>query len=152
VKTPFEVKNKNLLLGIGIIVPILVWFFISHFGLISKIFLANPIEVAKSLYAEIASGTLLIEIGYTLFRTVIGFLIGSIIGVTVGVLLSTNKSFLLLFTPLIEFLRSIPVLCLFPLFLLFFGIGNVSKIMIAGWSSFFIVVVPTYTLNKNYNC
>ena len=135
--------NSRVLFWLGIVIPIILWELLSRFGLISKIFIASPLEVILALYTDLTNLVLLEHSSFTLVRAVVGFMIGSILGVASGLILGKFKPIYTFFSAYIEFLRSIPVLSLFPLFLLFFGIGNVSKIMIAAWSSFFIVIIPT---------
>ena len=136
-------KNDNKLFWAGIIFPIILLELIVRISFLSKVFFASPSEITLALYSDIINLVLLNHIGYTLVRSIAGFLIGSFLGVFTGLLLGKFKSIYTFFSAYIEFFRSIPVLSLFPLFLLFFGIGDISKIMIATWSSYFIVIIPT---------
>jgi NitT/TauT family transport system permease protein len=125
----------------GIILPILLWEIIIHLKIISTVFLPSP----SSIFISLANNwnDILISLSFTLFRSLCGFISGVILGIVIGLLLGYKPKFKLFFSPFIELLRSIPVLCLFPLFLLFFGIGDLSKIMVASWASFFIIIIPT---------
>jgi ABC-type nitrate/sulfonate/bicarbonate transport system permease component len=135
--------GQNYLFWVGVIVPILLWQVVSSLKLISNVFISSPVQVIGALISDIGNGILLEAVGVTLFRAITGFLLGSVLGVLAGLCLGVYKRAFKVFLPSIEFLRSIPVLSIFPLFLLFFGIGNTSKVMIAAWSSFFIVLIPT---------
>jgi len=135
--------NSKILFWSGIIIPIIILEVIVKTTLVSKVFFASPSEIILAFYNDMANSILLNHSFYTLFRTLIGFILGSLLGVISGLLLGKFKSLYSFLSAYIEFFRSIPVLSLFPLFLLFFGIGDISKIMIATWSSFFIVVIPT---------
>jgi NitT/TauT family transport system permease protein len=63
--------------------------------------------------------------------------------VPVGLLLGYSKAIYESMEVVVDFFRSIPVFCLFPLFLVFFGIGDTAKICTAAWSSSFIILVNT---------
>jgi ABC-type nitrate/sulfonate/bicarbonate transport system permease component len=142
-------KNKNphyynwKLFLAGVFFPLISWQLLSSCNVIPPAFFASPYEVLNTIFTDSMNGSLLIATGQTMFRAISGFIIGSFIGIALGLFLGTYKTWDEFFSPAIEFLRSIPVLCIFPLFLLFFGIGNVSKILVATWSSFFIVLIPT---------
>lgn len=135
--------NDRRLFWIGIFLPIILWELIVQLTIISRVFFASPSEIIIAFYKDLINSTLLNHSVFTLLRALIGFVLGSFLGVVSGLLLGKFKSIYTFFSAYIEFFRSIPVLSLFPLFLLFFGIGDFSKIMIASWSSFFIVIIPT---------
>lgn len=125
----------------GIIIPLTLWELIIHFKLISTIFLPSPSSIVISLGHNYEN--ILIALAFTLYRSLIGFISGVVLGILLGLLLGYKSNLKTFFSPFIDLLRSIPVLCLFPLFLLFFGIGDISKIMVASWASFFIIIIPT---------
>jgi NitT/TauT family transport system permease protein len=89
------------------------------------------------------SGILLENLSHTLLRILIGFLFGASAGIAIGILLGYFRKIFEPIEPLIDFFRSIPLTSLFPLFLLFFGIGEGAKIFIIFWGCALIIVVNT---------
>jgi NitT/TauT family transport system permease protein len=134
-------KNKKLYY---ILIPILllcVWQFISHFKLVSPLFLASPYEVLGNLVDSFQNGSMLSDIGHTLYRVVVGFGIAAIVGVPLGLLMGySNKIYNALeFT--VEFFRGIPTTALFPLFLLVFGIGDEAKFAVTAWGAGLVILI-----------
>ena len=134
-------KNLNKFAFIFII--LFVWFVISLFGIIDPIFLSSPQETILKLFQLLIDGNIFLDIGATLYRVFLGFILGSIFGVISGILIG---HFVKLYNKLeffIDFLRSTPTPVLFPLFILFFGIGEFTKIIIIGWTSFLLLLINT---------
>ncbi len=129
---------------ISIIVGLIVWeiaarFFIDPFFLppISAIFM-GAVELLQR-------GLLLQHIGISLFRIITGFVLGSVVAIPFGLVIGSNLTARQIFDPYIHFLRFIPALALTTLFLVWFGVGEVSKILLVMYSTGFIVVINTAT-------
>ncbi len=80
------------------------------------------------------SGELLGHIGITLCRVIIGFAIGSVIATVLGALTGYSVVMRELFDPLLQSLRNIPSLAWVPLFILWMGIYEPSKITLCSGS------------------
>lgn len=80
----------------------------------------------------------------SLYRTLSGFLIGAAIGVPVGLLMGMNKAVFFIFNPLLTLLRPIPTIAFIPLVILWFGIGEISKITVIAVSAFLFIALNTY--------
>lgn len=120
-----------------------LWFVLTSFHLINPLFLPSPIEVFKKLYQLFISKEIFIDIGLTLYRLIFGFSLGVIIGIPIGIIMGYYKQIYQAFDLIIDFFRSIPVMSLFPLFLVFFGIGDGAKLCTAAWSSSLIILFNT---------
>lgn len=131
---------------IGIIGPVLficLWSLVTYTGLVRPIFIPPPTHVFLQMVKLVIGGEILVDIGKTLFRLVIGFGLGALVGVTTGIIMGTSWKVYESLEFLVDFFRSVPVTCLFPLFLLFFGIGDAAKIVMAAWSSGLLILVNT---------
>jgi ABC-type nitrate/sulfonate/bicarbonate transport system permease component len=73
-------------------------------------------------------------------RTFSAFLLAAMVGVPLGVLLGSSEKLYRSVEFLIDFFRSTPASALIPMFILFFGISNLSKIIIAAFSAFLLIV------------
>ena len=126
-----------------VIILVLLWFILTTFKFIDPIFLSTPQETLIKMFYLIFSGDIIQDLLITLFRFFIGLLIGSFIGIFFGLIIGYSKSIYNKFEFLIDFLRSTPTPVLFPLFLLFFGIGETAKIILIAWASFMLLVINT---------
>ncbi len=136
-------RPKILYTIMTIFIALAIWSLLSFFGLVNKLLLPTPVEVFLKLIDLFRSGTIFPDIAATLYRTVAAFLIGSSIGVLVGLVMGYYKRVYSALEFIVDFFRSIPATALFPLFLLFFGIGDEAKIAAVVFATSFIVVVNT---------
>lgn len=128
---------------ITVLIFFLVWFILTYFNIIKPIFLPPLPEFIISLKELLTSTEGLKDIFFTLRRIIIAFLLGIIISIPIGMLFGSFKKVYELFEWFIDFFRSVPNAALFPLFLIFFGFGDRSKVAIGAWSSGFIILVNT---------
>ncbi len=128
---------------------IIIWVIIASFKIINPIFLPSPFDVLSQLWNLIISGEITHDIYSTIYRLIIGFSLGIFIGVPIGLLMGYSKRIYNSLEIVIEMFRSIPVVALFPLFLIFFGLGDASKFTIAAWSSSLIILINTMYGVKN---
>jgi NitT/TauT family transport system permease protein len=108
-------------------------------GVLPKYLVSSPSDVAQRLYDLFSSGTVWPDIKITTQELLLGYSIGVVAGIAVGVILGTWRVAAALFEPMLAALNSIPKIALAPLFLLWFGIGLGSKVMIAAMTVFFVM-------------
>ena len=85
----------------------------------------------------------------SMYRIVIGFSIGSLLGILMGLMIGWSKNVRNTLEPLVEFIRPMPPLALIPLFILWFGIGNKSKIIVIAFGAWVVLVVNTIEAVRN---
>jgi NitT/TauT family transport system permease protein len=93
----------------------------------------------------IQKGLLFKHIAISMYRILTGFVLGSIAAIPLGLLIGSYLPVRQVFDPYIHFLRFIPALALTTLFLVWFGVGEVSKILLVMYSTGFVVVINTAT-------
>ena len=128
------------------IVPVgifLVALLIFYLGIFNKLMFPNPFIIIKQFLALIISREIYSDLFLTLSRVILGTGISILIGVPFGLVLGYFNKLYDMFEFVIDFFRSIPVTALFPLFMLFFGVGNTSKIMLGAWIATLIIIVNT---------
>ncbi|MES2623380.1 MAG: ABC transporter permease [Patescibacteria group bacterium] len=133
--------KKEILIG-----PILigvVWLLLSSLKIIDTFFLPNPIRIAQKIIEIVSEGSIFSDLFPTVGRVFISFLIASIIGLPLGLFLGYSKKIYSMFEFVIDFFRSTPATALFPLFLLIFGITDISKIAVAAFSAMLIIIFNT---------
>ena len=128
---------------IALLVFLLLWLIVSYFHLVKPIFLPPLSEVMFSLKSILFSIEGLKNILFTVKRAMIAFIIGITIAIPLGILLGSYKNIYEYFEWFIDFFRSVPITAMFPLFLVFFGFGDKSKIAMAAWAAGFTILIST---------
>ena len=136
--------DKYLYGTAGVALFLFLWWFANKTELLDPKFLTPPQTVFAELVHGFSDGGALREqVWPSLRRGLLGFLIGLSLGVTLGVLVGSIRVLEKIFEPVLLFFRSLSILALFPVFLLFFGIGEESKIAIVTWAAFWPVFINT---------
>ncbi len=136
---------------IGIVICLLFWQTISSLGIIDKFFLPSPYETFSTLIKMLWSGKVIVSILSTLYKLIASFLIALVIGVPLGLIIGSSKIVYDAIEAPIDFVRSVPITALFPLFLLIFGVGDESKIAAAAFSSAILIMFNTAHGMKHVN-
>ncbi|MHA7966264.1 ABC transporter permease [Paenibacillus sp. CAU 1782] len=99
----------------------------------------TPAETIKYMLAE--SGDLVLHAGGSLLRVLTAIAVSLAIAVPTGLLLGGNKWFRTLVSPFVYFIYPIPKVAFLPVFMLLFGLGNVSKIILMIWIIMFQIML-----------
>jgi len=127
---------------LGWIVPVgslVLWELLARTGVLPPNWLPAPTSVARTIYEMGAAGDLWKHVGITLARVLAGFLIGAAAGTLLGALTGYVKIARKLLDPMLQSLRSVPSIAWVPLFLLWLGIQETSKIALISLGAFFPV-------------
>lgn len=120
------------------------WEFLARSGIFSPSLLPTPEAVLDAARQMAAQGTLLADGVASFRRALTGFLVGSVIAVAVAALTGTSVITRSLLEPTIQVLRPIPAIALVPLAILWFGIGEESKLFLTSVGVFFPVWVNAH--------
>ena len=123
----------------------------SYSGLFPQILLPTIQTVAKTLYGMLADGSMLAHAGATLYRVVLGFALALLFAIPLGILMARFKPVENFFLPLISALMPIPSFALVPLFMLWFGIGNTTTVLVVFYGATFPVLFNTWTGVRSVN-
>ena len=126
-----------------------VWELCSQMRCLPPLFMPAPSEVVKALYTLAADGKLIAHVTASLQRIVTGWLLGSIGGVAIGFAMGIFVVARSVGLPIVSALFPIPKIALLPLFILWFGIGEPSKIATIGLGVFFPTVVSAFSAVDN---
>ena len=96
------------------------------------------VEIARDGYQNV---TLSENVGWSLFRVVVGFFLGSLIGIPLGYAMGLNSWFRGWFDPIVEFMRPVPPLALIPLVIIWFGIWEKGKISLLFLAALWIMTI-----------
>ena len=143
-------KKKDLLKStIVLFVILLVWFLLSKAGVFSAYVFPGPGRVFETFIKMLKSGELLKNMLASLGRVVAGFMISFVLAFVLGVISSLFPKADPFYRPILEFLRHVPPMSLIPLLILWFGIGETSKIIVIVLTSFFPIFMNTESGLKN---
>jgi len=131
--------------ALGILAMLAVWEIICRAGLVSPLYLPSPTSILQAGQEMILSGELTGNTRASLYRIIMGFVIGSAAGILCGVVLGFSKLAEAVGNPIIYSIYPIPKIALLPLIILWLGIGELSKVTIISLGVFFPVVINTYS-------
>jgi ABC-type nitrate/sulfonate/bicarbonate transport system permease component len=132
---------------IGSLLPLIVlvlgWEALSRGGAVSTFLLPPLSAVLQRVWDDALSGDLTINLGMTLYRALTGFAIAGIGGVALGILMTRNKFIGWFFDPIVSVGFPMPKIAFLPIFMLWLGLYDVSKISMATFNAIFPVIVAT---------
>lgn len=115
--------------------------------LIRPVFLPSPVTVVNTFLSLVENGyqgrSLAHHVGVSLYRFGVAFSLCIAIGVPLGLFMGTNRRIRAIVEPPIQAVRPIPKLALLPLFLIWFGIGNLSKIVVIAAPVFPLIAISS---------
>lgn len=134
---------------VSILCLLAIWELICQSGMVSALFLPTPSAIISALLEMIADGEIGVSLAASLYRILAGFFIGSLVGLAVGLVTGTSALMDKIGTPIVNAIYPIPKIALLPLFILWLGIGELSKVTIIALGVFFPVAMNTYSGVKN---
>lgn len=135
--------NKKVIGAVGFILVLIVWSLVYIFRVYHPLLVPSPVQVVKSLFTLLIDKGFMINLLATFARVIIAIIISSLLGIVSGLLLGYYKMMDRLAIPMVDFIRSIPGIVLFPLFILMFGVGDTSRLLVAIFIAFPIITINT---------
>lgn len=136
----------------GWLVPlaiVVIWQLAASLHLVSATMLPAPAKIMEQALRLLANGELFQHLGISFYRAGLGFALGSATGLVLGLSTGLGKLAERTLDPSLQMLRTIPLLSLVPLFILWFGVGEFSKILMISLGAFFPVYVNTFLGIRN---
>ncbi|WP_394792509.1 ABC transporter permease subunit [Rhodoferax sp.] len=125
------------------LVVVLVWEAAARAGLLSLQVLPAPTKVLRTAWELVQAGRLVTDMGVSLLRAAIGFVIGGAIGFALGTLVGFSRLAEALLDRSIQMVRAIPFLALLPLVIVWFGVDEGSKIFLVALGVAFPIYINT---------
>ncbi|HEY4856224.1 MAG TPA: ABC transporter permease [Xanthobacteraceae bacterium] len=135
---------ERLALWVSIPLFLGVWQIASTSGFVNELLFPPPTKVAVALWGELMNGTLLMDLGMSVMRVVIGFASGAVVAIVVGLLTGRYQVISNLLAPIFQLLRPIPPIAFVPIVILWFGLSEWGKWFLVFWGVFFTVWVATH--------
>ena len=134
--------RTDLILGIGAFVAFIAgWTAISELGLVPQRFLPLPWTVVEALWRLLVERNFIEDIGISITRVWGAFLLSVVMAVPIGVWMSSYRAVSAVLEPVVDFIRYLPVPALVPLLIIWFGIGEASKVAVLFMGTFFQLVL-----------
>lgn len=142
--------SRRLILGVlSVATVILAYVWITNQPDNNPALLPPIRDIAQSFVTNLTSGNLLTALGASLFRIAMGFTIGTTLALGLGCLIGWYRTVEYIFDPLIEAVRPIPPLAYIPIIIIWFGIGEFSRVLIITIACFMVCVVNVIAGMKN---
>ena len=121
------------------------WEIVAHLGIFPPRLFPSLEQVAATFVRLTLTGALPHHAFDTLIRLVAGFALAAVIGVAIGIAMGRSRLAEDIALPLVSIGAPIPGIAYAPLFLLWFGLGNVSAVLLVGFVSGFPIIFNTWT-------
>ena len=126
---------------IGVIGFLLLWQLAVLFKVVEPVLLPSPEKTFSALYKGLfENGRLAYDFGKTVQRSAMSIALASCIGIPVGVMLGASEKVYRSVEFIIDFFRSTPASAIFPLFLLLFGVGDMTKVYIGAFGASLAII------------
>ena len=133
---------------LSVLVLVVVWIVISTSGWLPPGYLPTPADMGAELKTLFISGykgiSLWDHIGISLFRTLTGFILGIVVGIPLGLITGYSRVGSAMMSPIMAFIRPIPPIAFIPMVVLYFGLGELGKVVLIFWTAFNYVHVNAH--------
>lgn len=126
-----------LLAIVALIGFVALWALVSVSGLVSERFLPSPWRVVVALWTMLVVQDFIDDIIISVIRVWGAFLLSVVMAVPIGIWMSSYRIVGTLIEPIVDFIRYLPIPALVPLLIIWFGIGEASKIAVLWMGTFF---------------
>ena len=156
--TGFDTKKANLQLGwlssgfkrsIAIVLFFALWEILPRVGVVSAAFLPPLSQVFQTGWELYQSGQLSRHLAVSLQRSAIGFSLAILLAIPLGLLIGWYKLVAETLNPLLELFRNTTALALMPVFILFLGIGELSKVSLLVYACTWPILLNTISGVQN---
>jgi ABC-type nitrate/sulfonate/bicarbonate transport system permease component len=122
---------------------VVTWANNNYLHIYNPMLIPTPLAVLDAGIEMTRSGELWSDITASMYRVVLGFCVAALAGVGSGVLVCKNRTAASLIEPIIEMFRPVPSLAFLPILVLWFGIGETSKVVFIAYATFFPIFTST---------
>jgi NitT/TauT family transport system permease protein len=139
-KTGLPSRGTMVALQIALLVTAFAtWFALVKVNILPVFFFGDPVLVLQQIVDWVVTGEVFVHLGTTLAETILGFLIGIAFGVAGGLWLGLSPITAALLDPYIKAFNAMPRVVLGPIFIVWFGLGITSKVVLGVTLVFFVV-------------
>ena len=136
-------RRNYLAATLSLIGGLALWEIVSRYIVANALFLAGPSQIAVAIYHLAMTGELWHHIGVSAAEFALGYVIASLLGIALGLAMASSATAKQALQPWVSGLYATPTIALAPLFILWFGIGIWSKIIVVISLVLFPVAINT---------
>jgi len=125
---------------VGVAALIVVWYVAVWVRVVDPVLLPPPEDAFGAMLKGMAGGRLGYDFWRTVERTAYAIAIAAVVAIPVGIALGSNERLYRALEFVIDFFRSTPASAMFPLFLVIFGVGDMTKILVAAFGAALVIL------------
>jgi NitT/TauT family transport system permease protein len=137
--------------SIVLVVALIVYEIVARSGTFPRALMPTIPTVLSTFWDMLLDGTMLRHTLYTLYRVLFGFTLAMVVGIPLGIMMARFRPVENFLLPLVSALMPIPSFALVPLFMLWFGIGNLTTIIIVFYAATFPMLFNTWSGVRSVN-
>lgn len=118
-----------------------VWEWTARAGLVKPLLFPAPSVIGRTALEMAADGRLWLHTRATAIRVVLGVLAGGVPALVLGLMMGRSRRLTRMVNPILAAIHPIPKIAIFPLIMVFLGLGEASKIFIAALGAFFPILI-----------
>ena len=138
---PASITLARLAVGAGFLT---LWQVLVDWGVADRFFFSRPSDIGRRIVVMLQDPRIWAHLGITLAEAALAFFIGGGLGVAAGFLLARRRWWAEVLEPYLRLANALPRVVLAPIFLLWFGLGLLSKVFLGVTVVFFVVFFNTY--------
>jgi NitT/TauT family transport system permease protein len=136
-------RPELVLAPLALVLLVYLWDLVTRTGLVAPVLLPSPLAVGRALRVLLTAPWFPGNLWTTLLEAIAGLLIAALLAVTVAVLMDQIRLIRRVGYPYVVVLQVMPSVVLAPIFIVWFGFGISSKIVVAVSTAFFVILVNT---------
>ena len=136
-------KKKVTKTCISIVILLLIWTIVTETGLVNSYILPSPLKVVDSFFKMVQSGEIFEDIYISYIRVLQGFFLATFLAFILAMVRVILPRYNDYYESILQFLKNVPPLSLISLLILWFGIGETTKIGIIVLTAFFPIYLNT---------
>ncbi|MGG0717009.1 ABC transporter permease [Robertmurraya massiliosenegalensis] len=145
-------KGEQVILGIiGLLLILLLWQISAILEWFNPLMVSSPAQIINAAVELTVEGALWADFGVTIFEFIIAFGVAAFVGVILGLVIGWYKRAEYIAEPFIWFLYSTPLIAFYPLFLIWFGLGFNTVVVLGFLFAVIPITVNTISGVKNMN-
>lgn len=133
-------KRETLLPLVGVVGLVAIWYLAVWVRVVDPVLLPPPEAAFTAMVKGMAGGKLGYDFWRTVERTAYAIAIAAVIAIPIGVALGASERLYRSVEFVIDFFRSTPASAMFPLFLVIFGVGDMTKILVAAFGAALVIL------------
>jgi ABC-type nitrate/sulfonate/bicarbonate transport system permease component len=141
---PIALARAGLRYCYPLLLAVVAWEAVARGGLVRPLFLPSVTAVLEQFRILLVEGEIVGPLMVSLYRAFAGLVLAVVFGVFIGLLMARSKWAKWALDPLVSFAFPAPKIAFVPIFILWFGIDHLSKILLVAFTCIFPMIVATY--------